>query len=95
MGGGGGGRRSCPPVSTAGSGGAGTSSLEAAGKGSLKHCMESPKVLVWAEFQEAGQVGTKIPQGKFGVCVYAGNGVLAHEGIKATAVTACTVLGKP
>lgn len=56
--------------------GAGTSSLVAARKGSLKPCRESPKVLVQAEFQEAGLVGLGLKrpmvrmrlQAEFGGC---------------------------
>lgn len=30
----------------------------------MKYCPESLEELVWAEFQEAGQVGTEMPHGE-------------------------------
>ena len=46
--------------------GAGESSFVSVGKASLKHCRKSPEVLIWAEFQEGGHVGTDMPPDEAG-----------------------------
>lgn len=53
-----------PVVSTAGSRGLERLPQVALGKDSLKHRKKSPKVLIRAQFQEGGQVGTDIPHGE-------------------------------
>lgn len=69
--------------------GAGTSSLVGAGKGSLKPFRESPKVLVWGEFQEAGQVGARmrLQQSLRGCAVRRTWDQEAQEGVKTTSLS--------